>query len=175
MANLAFLADDLTGALDAGVQLLDFGYTVSVCLAHGDLTAETADILVLDSESRNILPAAAAEQVRRGLALLQAAGRHLVYKKIDSTLRGNIGSELAALLDATWCDGILIAPALPAQGRTTRDGIHFVQGLPLAQTELARDPFAPILSSRIAEIIASQSDRPTAEIPLAYVRGPAPA
>ncbi|NLO37654.1 MAG: four-carbon acid sugar kinase family protein, partial [Clostridiaceae bacterium] len=100
MAKLAFLADDLTGALDAGVQLLDFGYSVSVCLTHGDLAGETADILVLDSESRNIPPAAATEQVRRGLVRLNAAGRDLVYKKIDSTLRGNIGSELAALLDA---------------------------------------------------------------------------
>ena len=88
----------------------------------------------------------------------------LVYKKIDSCLRGNIGAEVEALMDLLGCEGAFIAPAFPAQGRTTLHDIHFVRGVPLAASAIARDPVSPIRDSRLSKLIALQSRYPVGRI-----------
>ena len=64
----------------------------------------------------------------------------------------------------------VIAAAIPAAGRTTRDGLCLVNGTPLLETEFASDPKTPIISSRIATLIALQSDIPVHEVSLEDVR-----
>jgi predicted DNA-binding transcriptional regulator AlpA len=73
-----------------------------------------------------------------------ALGPRILYKKIGSTLRGHVGAELAATLEARRRGGaerplVLLAPAFPAAGRTTRGGVVLVNGAPLEETELWRD------------------------------------
>ena len=55
-----------------------------------------------------------------------------IYKKTDSLLRGNIGAELRALCDAAGSGPLVFAPAYPTGGRTTIDGIHRLEGIPVA-------------------------------------------
>ena len=115
--GLGIIADDLTGALDTGVQFSVRAVNSVVTLIerrHPD-----AVCLVVDTESRSIPPRMAEERVRRAARLLR--GR-LIYKKIDSTMRGNVGVELAATIQELGVHKALVAPAFPANGRTTSGG-----------------------------------------------------
>jgi uncharacterized protein YgbK (DUF1537 family) len=151
------IADDLTGANDAGVQFAVAGIR-SVVFAnhHLERLPEACPAVVINTESRHIPAVPAAERVRKiGLMGMQA-GVRCFYKKTDSTLRGNIGAELEALLSATGAAGIPFVPALPDLGRTTREGIHYVHGVPIGETAFARDPLNPIRHSRVADVLAPQ-------------------
>jgi uncharacterized protein YgbK (DUF1537 family) len=166
------IADDLTGAMDAGVAAISHGIAASVCLDDdhlGELAAR-AGLVVIDTESRNIPRQDAFDAVRRAALRAEAVGARVVYKKIDSTLRGNIGAEIDAMLDAGVTRTIVLAPALPGRGRTTRGGIQYVNGARLDETEFARDPLALVTSSHIESIVASQSKVRTRSIGLQAVR-----
>ncbi|MBM3788141.1 MAG: four-carbon acid sugar kinase family protein [Acidobacteria bacterium] len=91
------LADDATGALECGSILASAGREVRVWLRPEPPDEPIAEYLVADTETRHVSPRAAAERIRRWA---QAAGG-LIYKKTDSTLRGNIAAELSALAEAT--------------------------------------------------------------------------
>jgi uncharacterized protein YgbK (DUF1537 family) len=80
----------------------------------------------------------------------------LVYKKTDSTLRGNIGAELAALVEASAGAPLLYAPAYPPMGRTVREGTLFVDGIPVGETWIAKDPLNPVRESYIPALLSAQ-------------------
>ena len=113
------IADDLTGACDAAVHFARRGYRTHVHLeSHG----EEASVLAISAESRD-LSAAELRPVMDGLARrLPIAQARILFKKIDSTLRGNVGAEIAAALTAFGCDAAVITPAFPAMGRTVEGG-----------------------------------------------------
>jgi uncharacterized protein YgbK (DUF1537 family) len=77
-----------------------------------------------------------------------------VIKKVDSTLRGNIGAETSALDQCYKPELIIFAPAFPGLGRTTVNRIHCLNGTPISQTELARDPKTPVRNDDIQKIMA---------------------
>ncbi len=149
-----FLADDLSGALDAAAAFHAVGRPVIVPLDAAAWSAWPAGTVVgLTTESRNLPPAAAAAAVVAALAAGQARGARLVYKKIDSTLRGPVAAELAALAAADPGRRILFTPANPAVGRTVVAGVLLVHGVPLAETEFARDPVSPVRTSSLRELL----------------------
>lgn len=164
--HIGILADDLTGAMDAGMQALRFGLLTAV--TTGALQTPQADVIVYDTESRNAPDAPA--RVQAAAQAFARAKIPLAYKKIDSTLRGPVGAELEALFEGGFCRRALIAPALPALGRTTRGGVHYVNGAALSQTELAHDPFAPVTDSSVCALIARGCPRKGAVLPLETVR-----
>ena len=92
-----------------------------------------------------------------------------IYKKIDSTLRGNIGAEVEVLLEVFGLELSFIVPAFPAQGRTTSAGTHLVHGRPIAKTEAARDPVTPITVSSLPECIRQQTRLQVAHIGTVFV------
>ncbi len=172
MGIYGLIADDLTGAMDAGMQMLHAGKRVKVALnpTNLDLLAKETDFIVVNTQSRNISPDSAYNQVSAALNELAALGCNQIYKKIDSTLRGNLGAELAAILASNRYDSILVAPALPYNLRTTKNGIHYVDGIELAETELAKDPFSPLTDSAIADLIAAQTSARVGLVELATVK-----
>lgn len=160
---LLIIADDLTGANDTGVQFAKQGLDVLVSLRPSqDLQALAHDcqVLVVNTESRHLSPEEAYARVyavaQQGVAL----GIPQFYKKTDSTLRGNVGAELAALLAATGEQALFFAPAYPKLKRTTRDGVHFVSGVPLSQTSFAKDVLNPLVDDFIPALLARQTDVP---------------
>lgn len=163
MIKLLIIADDYTGAADTGVQLAKVGIPT---LVTTDLTFRVADgypkveVLVVDTESRHMCPEMAYRTVYNLAKYAREVGICRIYKKTDSTLRGNIGSELAAVMDATGLERLYFAPALPELNRTTVNGVQFVDGLPLSHTPFANDPFTPVVSSFVPKIIAQQTDIP---------------
>ncbi|MGD8238515.1 MAG: four-carbon acid sugar kinase family protein [Armatimonadota bacterium] len=160
MIRLLVIADDLTGASETGAQFAEMGLVAEVSIDAERIAgppADDVDICVVDTESRHISPERAELRVERLVRATRRDGIGRFYKKMDSTLRGNIGAELEALMRAAGARRLPFVPAYPAAGRSTRDGRQYVHGQPLAETEFARDPLAPVESSSIPDIIARQS------------------
>ncbi|GGD77459.1 four-carbon acid sugar kinase family protein [Caballeronia grimmiae] len=129
--SMLILADDLSGAADCAIAFAAAGRKTVVTLdAHAP--DEGATVIAADTDTRRYAPADAAARVADALQALRAPGRRL-YKKIDSTLRGNWTAEVAALARLAGC--AIVAPAFPATGRAVRDGGVFVHGVPLDATE----------------------------------------
>ncbi|MFJ5365060.1 D-threonate kinase [Pectobacterium punjabense] len=170
--QVVVVADDFTGANDAGVGLAQHGARVSVVFdvnkLHTDLLG---DAVVINTDSRAARSDVASQRTAEAIATWQAAGgKGWVIKKIDSTLRGNLGAEVAAALSAAAVPIALIAAASPTLGRITRKGEVWVNGRLLTDTEFASDPKTPVTSASIAARLAEQTVLPVAELHLDEVR-----
>jgi len=159
MTRLLTIADDFTGALDTGVQFAARGARTCVVTdpAYDFSRAEPEiQVLVLDAETRHLSPEAAYKAVFRAVEDALAAGFTHIYKKTDSALRGNLGTELMAAARTAGVRPVPFLPAWPENGRTTLAGVHYIHGAPLAETDLAADVLNPITSSRVAEILSTE-------------------
>ena len=144
MPQILILADDLSGAADCGVACVGVGLETIVALRQ-TANAPAADVLSLDADTRRMPAAEAAREVDRLMRAYAVTPDLLIFKKIDSTLRGNLGEELAAALQAvrsvhaqsSRCAAIM-APAFPAIGRTTIGGTQLAYGQPLHELDIWR-------------------------------------
>ncbi len=161
--KLAIIADDFTGSNDTAVQFAKKGLrtVVTTNITNIPPSLMENDIVVFDTESRFDDANTAYEKSNHiALAIKQHGVQH-IYKKIDSTFRGNIGAELAAVMDGFDCNLLILIPALPSNHRITKDGHVFVHGQALHETEVAKDPKTPVAKSFIPHIIAEQSTKKT--------------
>jgi uncharacterized protein YgbK (DUF1537 family) len=163
MLSALVVADDLTGACDTGHEFAARGYGTRVALEPpGD--PDGTDVLVVDTDSRYAPAGAAAESVRAAVRAHRAA---TVYKKVDSTLRGNVASEVDAALSVVVERGrasedgggatgglAVVAPASPATGRVTACGYHLAEGSPVTETEPGRDPEKGPASASLPDLFA---------------------
>ncbi|MFQ3787784.1 four-carbon acid sugar kinase family protein [Halomonas sp. A29] len=131
--GLLIIADDLSGAADCAVGYASRGLSTSIRLAPGGGTG--CQVLAMDADSRHLTPEAAARACLEAWQAVEGRPQWL-YKKIDSTLRGNFVSEVAALVALAGM--ALVAPALPAMGRATREGRQYLDGVPVERTEAWR-------------------------------------
>ncbi len=163
------IADDLTGAADTGVAFCRPDRPVHLRFAGGE-TGRPDGGAAFYTNTRAASPDGAGRAVR-GLAerIRRWPPPLLVYKKIDSALRGNLRPEIDALLDGLGFQAALIAPAYPGQGRTTLAGVHRIHGVPVAETEMARDPVTPVTDSRIDRLLSGRSPALTGRIDLQTV------
>jgi D-threonate/D-erythronate kinase len=154
MANklIAVIADDLTGAADTGVQLVHAGYRTAVFFRATEVLEDDLDAVSFDTDSRAIPAGSAAKRVLDASHV--ARGARTVYKKLDSTLRGNVAAELAAALGGARRHRVILAPAFPAAGRTTVRGIQRVHGVPVNETEMANDPANPVREAHVPGLLA---------------------
>ncbi len=169
------IADDLTGASDAALQFHANSRGVRVCFAVDhpwDFTLGSDIVQAFDSETRNAASAAAAKIMRVACDLLytQVGSGCRVYKKVDSTLRGPVGIEIQTALAALGKRWAILAPSFPETGRTVLNGCVLIKGVPISQTVFRRDPLAPVVTDRIAEIIRQTSDLPVYEVGLSTLR-----
>jgi len=153
------LADDLTGANATASLLKRQGLPSHTHLLHAVTPTAPASlhdngVHVLDLDTRDRDAGEAASRVAAAAALIGAEA-DLLGLRIDSTLRGPIPASLNVLLSDPR-PLALVVPAFPASGRTVRDGIHYVYGTPLAETEVAHDPVCPVTTSSVAERIGTR-------------------
>ncbi|WP_186197265.1 four-carbon acid sugar kinase family protein [Burkholderia gladioli] len=130
-SGLLIVADDLSGAADCAIAFAAAGRRTVVSL-EASAPARPAAVLAVDTDTRRLAPAEAARRAADAWRAQRAPGRRL-YKKIDSTLRGNWAAEVAAL--AALAGPAIVAPAFPATGRGVIDGRVLVRGVPLEDTE----------------------------------------
>ena len=149
---IAVIADDLTGAADAGVQLVHAGYRTAVFFSESEVFAKDFDAVSFDTDSRALPAGFAAKRVLEAARAAREA--RIVYKKLDSTLRGNVAAELAAASGGARRDLAVVAPAFPAAGRTTVGGTQRVHGVPVDETEMANDPHTPVSEAHVPSLLA---------------------
>jgi uncharacterized protein YgbK (DUF1537 family) len=167
MKELIIIADDLSSATDCSVQLAQKGYETSVYINPPEtLENSDGDILVVDTNSRRMGAEKAYQQVLNVAEMISKIRVNRVYKTIDSTLRGNLGAEIDGLMDILQFDFALIAPAFPFYGRTTINGVHYLHGIPISETEIGSDPNSPVLKNKISELLLLQSARKSGLIDL---------
>lgn len=160
ISNLVgIIADDLTGANDTALQFKKCNAKTKILLDYSippenDLSTE---IWAISTESRNI-PAEQAEA--RILETIENLNKNLnleyFYKKIDSTLRGNIARETLTMVKTLNYDAAIVIPAFPSEGRITVGGYHLSKGTPIGRTEMARDPHSPITESYVPSLFKNQ-------------------
>jgi uncharacterized protein YgbK (DUF1537 family) len=152
MNHYLIVADDFTGSNDTGVQIRRRGIPVSVVFSGGGVTGKES--CVLDTESRGLSQDGAFRKVASEAGKIPFGNFVQVMKKVDSTLRGNIGAETRALDGYYKPELIVFAPALPDLGRTTINRVHQLNGTPITRTELARDPKTPVLVDDVRQILS---------------------
>lgn len=157
--TVGIIADDLTGANDTALQFQQQGASTQILL---DTSVEPVNLKntqtwAIPTESRNIEPFKAYECVKNATEfLLKQINPDFFYKKIDSTVRGNIAVEVLAVLEVLQWDASVIIPAFPAESRVTVGGYHLLRGIPIERTEMARDPHSPIFESHLPTLLKSQ-------------------
>lgn len=132
--DILIIADDLSGAADCAIPFARAMHRTIVALQPCGPCADSGSLaLAVDADSRRLPRDEAAWRTRSIYTAHRRAGQRL-YKKIDSTLRGNWAAEVAALRPLAGF--AIVAPAHPALGRTVSGGNVYVNGRPLADTEL---------------------------------------
>ncbi|WP_226086078.1 four-carbon acid sugar kinase family protein [Mesobacillus sp. S13] len=171
--KIGIIADDITGANDSGVQLAKRGFSSTVVFNLEGIkeAGSTPDVLVVDTDSRAVAGEKAHEAVVKAASLLFQNGYSHVYKKIDSTLRGNVAVEIAAAVSVYKPYAVVIVPAFPKVNRTTVKGLHYVNGKLITETEFGRDPKTPVTEGFIPDLLKKSVDEDIALIDLDLIRG----
>ncbi|UFT98787.1 four-carbon acid sugar kinase family protein [Radiobacillus kanasensis] len=157
--KIAIIADDLTGANDTGAQFARSGLNTSVLLESDEQSISELDVLVIDTDSRSLSKEEASCRVTKAAQFIKSLPFELVYKKMDSTMRGNIGTEIDAIYEVFNPDFVFIAPAYPENGRQVMDGHLFLNGIPIHETVFAQDPKTPITDSYIPNLLRRGTER----------------
>jgi uncharacterized protein YgbK (DUF1537 family) len=148
MSRLGIIADDLTGALDTGVQFVRAGLETALLLLPGH--ALPVQVQVISTNSRDADVATAQQQAAKAAERLR--GR-LVFKKIDSTMRGHIGPEIESVLRVTGVDKAVVCPAVIEAGRRVRDGRLWIDDVLLHKSDFAHDPSWPAVTSDVDSLL----------------------
>lgn len=149
------IADDLTGALEAGAIFASYGLDATVSTELMLAGVPETMVHVIDSETRHVSAAQALEIHKSIGAQAAQYGPALVYKKTDSTLRGNIQAEFQGIAAAFPGRRVAFVPAYPAMRRTVRNGRLFVDGRPVEDTEFAHDPLNPVLDGDTRKLLGN--------------------
>ena len=152
MPEIAIVADDLTGAADASAQFVRAGYRTAVVFYGEAAPPADVDAVSFDTDSRNMAAGFAAKRVVD--VAREVRGARVVYKKLDSTLRGNVAAELSAAFRASGRERAIVAPAFPEAGRTTVRGTQLVRGVPVNETEMRDDPQTPVREAHVPTLLA---------------------
>lgn len=156
---VAIIADDLTGANDSALQFYLQGSNTQILLSSNVEIENTSatQTWAVTTETRNVAPEEAYEKVKNVTRmLLEKLSPDYFFKKIDSTIRGNIAVETLTMLNELKWDAAVVVPAFPDEQRITVGGYHLLRSTPIERTEVSHDPKAPICESHLPTLLACQ-------------------
>ena len=163
--RVAVIADDLTGAADTGVQLAARRIPDGGGLPRrAPSRLDHFDAVAADTDSRALPSGGGRARARPGRPG-RCAAPLLLYKKVDSTLRGPVAAELGAALDAGGRSAGLLAPAFPPAGRTTRGGVQLVDGRPVHETASPTTPPGRSREARLPALLEAARLGPVEVLP----------
>ena len=163
--KIGIISDDLTGANDSGVQLAKKNLSSTVVFDYNTSSVATKpDVMIVDTDSRAKEAEEAYGAAYKAASFLQKEGYQHVYKKVDSTLRGNMAAELTAIEKVYQPEIVVIAPAYPKMKRQTIQGNHYVNGALITDTEFSKDPKTPVTEAFIPELLKQYQERDIALI-----------
>ena len=154
--KFVIFADDFTGAIDTGVQFaqkgIPTGYYLEESALSRALSENQQEVYIINTKTRHLSAKMAYDKVYKFAIIANEANVDGILKKTDSALRGNIGSELAALMDATGGKQLSFIPAYPKMKRSTVNGIQYIDGVMVHQSVFGKDPFEPVMTSSVKEL-----------------------
>lgn len=148
---IAVIADDFTGAAEIGGVGLKRG--LNVVIETEVSRVKNTDLLVIVTDTRSLEVQQAKEKTKLVTSRLMQLKPQFIYKKIDSVLRGNVYEELVSQQHVEGKKRIVVVPANPYFKRIIKDGIYYIDGVPLGETSFSNDPEFPITSSNVSQII----------------------
>lgn len=166
--KIGVIADDLTGANATGVRLTKQGFQAGTLVFYDQPpVSDVFQAVCVDTDSRYASVEMAQKRVKTVLDNFRKWGANVICKRIDSTVRGNIGYEIDTVLDELGEKAIVIvAASYPDSGRVTSGGYLLVEGVPVQATDVAKDPVSPLTQSYVPEIVQKQSKYPVSHIGL---------
>lgn len=163
--KIAVVADDLTGANATSALLSKKGFNAITCLEKFNNDLTKFDVISFATDSRSIPYKEAYSRVVDCISQFKQY-RPLISKRIDSTLRGNLGAEVDAVIDNDPDLMALVVPVYPSSDRICVGGSLLVNGIPLQNTAMRNDPKNPMTESSILELFRCQSRYPISHIAL---------
>ncbi|RMI14698.1 MAG: hypothetical protein D6681_04810 [Calditrichaeota bacterium] len=152
------LADDFTGAAELAGIGFRCGFQVEV---RRDLDfSSRPQLLVMDVDSRSRTQNDVSRRMRQVVTAIRPLPLDFLYKKTDSVLRGHVRLELEHLLEGLDYRLILLLPANPSRGRVIRNGVYYLQGKPLHETDLGIGRRHPVQSAYVLDLIGQEGKAP---------------
>ncbi|MFD0267260.1 four-carbon acid sugar kinase family protein [Streptomyces sp. NPDC127106] len=150
--RIAVLADDLTSAGDGAAPFRRTGHDARILFRLPEAAAgPPRGVTAVDLGTRVTDEETAAARARQAARLFAEAD--VLLKTVDSTLRGHVRAEILAARSGSGRRAVIVAPAFPAEGRVTVGGVQHVRGVPVHESEFARDPVHPVRCSDLAELL----------------------
>ncbi|MDP6454468.1 MAG: four-carbon acid sugar kinase family protein [SAR202 cluster bacterium] len=170
--RIGVVADDLTGALDTAGAFASRGLRSRVLTAPADKMDARfdGDVAIVNTHTRNVDAALAIAPAHRAAKELSDSGWSRLYKKVDSTARGNLAAECKAVMDAQEAVAAIVCPAFPRMGRTVVDGILMVNGAPVTQSIEGSDDLSAVPSDSLLELMTLEEELTPGLVPLSVVR-----
>lgn len=170
-ARAAVIADDLTGATTTGALLAARGVENVVVVGNdASQVPDSADAILVSTDSRTIPPAEAQARVRKATQQLLDMGCTLFSKRTDTTMRGGIGFEIDAMLDVLGSEYMaVIVPAMPPSKRIVVSGFSLIDSVLLARTGVANDLLNPVTDSYLPRLLNGQLRQPLYSITMKTV------
>lgn len=146
---IAVIADDLTGAAEVAGIACTYGLKTELLIGVEE-RLPLCDVVVIATNTRSMTKDDAVAYTR--LVASNLNNEHIkVFKKTDSALRGHVMEELSAILSVLPFSQVLYVPANPSKKRIIRDGIYYIDGKPISETDFSRDPEFPAVTSSLKE------------------------
>lgn len=169
--KVGVIADDLTGANATGVKLVKQGFEAATMVYYDQpLVSGSYNAVCIDTDSRYARRDVAEMRIEKSIENLKSWGADVICKRIDSTVRGNIGIEVDKVLNDLGEKSIAVVVAsFPDSSRITSGGYLLVNGVPVQATDVAKDPVTPLTESFVPSIIKKQSEHRVAHLGLETV------
>ena len=152
------VADDFTGAAELAGIALRYGLSLKICGVNEiEATCSNENGCIVNTNSRSLEKKLALAQTKKTIAAIMQYQPSLLYKKIDSVLRGYVIDELKVQMELMGKSTALVVPSNPSLGRTIKDGVMYIQGVPVADTDFCNDPEFPITKSKVVAMLNDNS------------------
>lgn len=153
---IAVIADDLTGAAEIGGIGLRYGLKAEIVTQIP--RQSDADLLIISTDTRSMPENEALELTREVSEAIRDMHPSVIFKKVDSVMRGHIIPELRLHMQILEKSKALLIPANPDFGRKLTGGKYYVNGRLIHETSFAHDPEFPVKGSRPHEMLRAEEN-----------------
>jgi len=148
---IVVIADDLTGAAEIGG--IGLRYELKAEIVTHIPKDSSADLLIISTDTRSMPQKEALELTREVSDAVRRISPSVIFKKVDSVMRGHIIPELKLHLQILDKSKALLVPANPDFGRKLSGGKYYVNDQLIHKTPFVHDPEFPVKGPHAHEML----------------------